>query len=205
MTEIHLVRHAQSLAQTGEAPWLDPDLSELGTRQARALGTVLGNARYALTILSPLLRARRTFELARLRTEEIRFDSRLVEVTLNRGKGYDYREILPYATPGYGEPDAVDMWTAAAGVRVASLLSELRGVRGPVLMIAHCGLLHVVRHYLSGDPIDGEPILNDFVRQQLMNNVALSTAELGATPRGDRIVEWNRTIVDLDPVSSAFL
>lgn len=205
MTEIHLVRHAQSLAQTGEAPWLDPDLSELGKRQARALGPVLGDTRYALTILSPLLRARRTFELARLRTEEIRFDSRLVEVTLNRGKGYDYREILPYSTPGYGAPDTVDMWNAAAGVRVASLLSELRGTVGPVLIIAHCGLLHVVRHYLNGDPIDGEPILNDFVRQQLMNNVALSTAELGATPRGDRIVEWNRTIVDLDPVSSVYL
>ena len=205
MTELTLLRHAQSKAQTGEQPWLDPDLSEFGQRQARSLNNAFSDRRFKLAVISPLLRTRRTFELARIRAERIQFDSRLVEVTLNRGRGYDYRTILPYPTPGYGEPDVAEMWTSAAGIRVASLLAELRGRTESVLLVGHCGIFHVMRLYLSGDPIDGEPVVDESVRSKLMDNAAISTAELGTTPRGDRIVEWNRPAIDRSAVASGFL
>ncbi len=205
-TELTLIRHAQSKAQTGEQAWLDPELSDLGRQQARRVAGFFSGTQYDLAIVSPLRRARTTFELARIRAHEIRFDSRLVEVTLGRGPGYDYREILPYTTPTYGTADAADMWNAPAGVRAASLLSELRGFPGRVIMVGHCGIFHVVRAYLSGDPIEGEPVFTEELRSILMDNVALSTAEVGVSPRKDRILEWNRPILSQQGASrSAFV
>ncbi len=195
MTELTLIRHAQSRAQTGEEPWLDPDLTPLGQRQARAAATYFSGNRFDLTIVSPLLRARKTFELMRVRTTEIQFDARLVEVTLNRGPGYDYRALLPYLTPSYGRPDQSDMWLAPAGRRVASLLAELRGFPGRVLMVGHCGTFHVIRHYLLGDPIDGEPMFDRAARALIMDNVALTTARLGASPRHDAVLQWNQPLL----------
>lgn len=206
ITELTMIRHAQSKAQTGEQPWLDPELSDLGLHQARRVAGFFSGRQYDLAIVSPLLRARTTFELARIRARKIRFDSRLVEVTLGRGPGYDYREILPYKTPTYGTPDDADMWNLPAGVRVASLLSELRGTPGRVIMVGHCGIFHVLRAYLNGDPIEGEPMFTEELRPILMDNVGLSTAELGASPRKDRILQWNRPILsELGASRSAFV
>lgn len=206
ITELTMIRHAQSKAQTGEQSWLDPELSDLGDRQARHVAAFFSDKQYDLAIVSPLRRARTTFELARIRARTIRFDSRLVEATLGRGPGYDYREILPYTTPEYGESDSADMWNAPAGVRVASLLSELRGTDGRVILVGHCGIFHVIRAYLCGDPIEGEPVFTEELRPLLMDNVALSTAELGTSPRKDRIMEWNRPILSELRVSrSAFV
>ncbi len=191
--ELHAIRHAESTAQTGEGDWLDPDLTALGERQARAAADYFSDKKYELALVSPVRRARRTFELASPWADHARFDSRLVECTLDRGPGYDYREILPYPTPGSAEADSADMWTAPAGERIASLLQELRGLPlERVLLVAHNGILNVLRSHITGSPILGEPGFDDLVGEYQTKNTGIHGFSVGAGPADDRLLFWNR-------------
>lgn len=191
--ELQAIRHAQSTAQTGGDDWLDPDLTALGERQARAAADYFSDKEFDLALISPLRRARRTFELASPKAGHARFDSRLVECTLDRGPGYDYREILPYSTPGSAEADTEDMWTAPAGERIASLLQELRGLSlERVLLVAHNGILNVLRSHIAGSPIPGEPGLDDLLRAHQTDNTGVHGFFIGVTPAEDRLLFWNR-------------
>ncbi len=80
--EVWLLRHGESLAQTGEENGLDTGLSEFGKRQARAAGAFLKDLCFDLVLVSPLKRAEETFFSAReagLFCTEACCDSRLVE------------------------------------------------------------------------------------------------------------------------------
>ena len=198
MKTLHIVRHGQSLNQTGQAPWADPDLSTEGVRQARSLSHFFSNREYDLVISSPLTRARRTFRLSGARGRRVEFDSRLVECTLGRGGEYDYRTLLPYSTPNYGEPDRADMWTLPSGERIRSLLWELRDrPEEHILMFGHCGIFYVLLRHIQGDRFHGEPVIDSEVRSILMDNTALSVLALGARPEDDRVVEWNQHVGDV--------
>lgn len=191
--ELHAIRHAESTAQTGEGDWLDPDLSPFGERQARAAAAYFSDKAYDLVLVSPLRRARRTFELASPRADETRFDSRLVECTLDRGPGYDYRELLPYPTPPSAEADSADLWTAPAGERIGSLLQELRGLPlERVLLVAHNGILNVLRSHIAGTPILGEPGFDELVGAYQTDNTGIHGFFVGRSSAEDRLHFWNR-------------
>jgi broad specificity phosphatase PhoE len=191
--ELQAIRHAESTAQTGEGDWLDPDLTAFGERQARDAADYFSDKEFDLALVSPLRRARRTFELASPRADHARFDSRLVECTLDRGPGYDYREILPYPTPGSADADTADMWTAPAGERIASLLQELRGLPlERVLLVAHNGILNVLRSHITGSPILGEPGFDDLVGAYQTKNTGIHGFYVGAGFADDRLLFWNR-------------
>lgn len=191
--ELYGIRHAESTAQTGEGDWLDPDLSAFGDRQARASADYFSDKKYDLVLVSPLRRARRTFELLSPKADHARFDSRLVECTLDRGPGYDYRELLPYPTPGTAEADTADKWTAPAGERIASLLRDLRGLPvARVLLVAHNGILNVLRSHIAGRPIFGEPGFEDLVGAYQTDNTGIHGFIVGEVPTEDRLLFWNR-------------
>ena len=191
--DLYAMRHAESMAQTGEAEWLDPDLSALGETQARRAASYFQQLRFELILLSPLRRARRTYELSRPLGNVVRFDSRLVECTLDRGPGYDYRELLPYQTPDYAEADAGDMWTAPAGQRVASLLTDLRFLESRrVLLIAHNGLLNVLRSHVIGKPITGEPSVHMPGDGLRTDNAGICRFSIGSGSHEDKVIFWNR-------------
>jgi len=195
MKTVHLFRHGQSQGQTGEGPWLDPVLTELGQQQARNLREFFTGRTFDHIIVSPLTRARRTFELSKAESRDVRFDSRLVECTLDRGPGFDYREILPYETPEYGRPDEADMWTAPAGKRVSSFFEFVRSLPGKeIALFAHCGLFYVMRLYAVGKPIEGEPSFTAREAALLMDNVGHSVVEVGDRQGEDSLVTWDENV-----------
>lgn len=196
--DLYAMRHAESMAQTGEAEWLDPDLSAFGEEQARAATSYFQDRSFDLILLSPLRRARRTYELSGPRAKTVRFDSRLVECTLDRGPGYDYRELLPYDTPDYAEADQSDMWTVPAGQRVASLLTDLRQLtNNSVLLVAHNGFLNVLRSHIIGRPIMGEPSVHMPLDGLPTDNTGISRFLIDPSQQGDRVIFWNQPTTTL--------
>ncbi|MFF9688201.1 histidine phosphatase family protein [Streptomyces sp. NPDC014623] len=73
MGELLLIRHGETeWSRSGQhTSHTDLPLTELGERQARALVPVLAERSVGLTLVSPLLRARRTAELAGLRAPRV--------------------------------------------------------------------------------------------------------------------------------------
>ncbi len=192
MKTIYVIRHGQSRAQTGEEPWLDPALTEHGIRQAEQLRNAFTGRTFDHIRISPLQRARETFRLSGASGADVRFDSRLVECTLDRGPGFDYREALPYVTPPLAEPDRADMWNRPSGDRVRSLLDELRSLPGSeILMFGHCGLFAVLRWQIVGEPVEREPDFSGENRRFLIANTAMGVIRLGDSDAEDRLVAWN--------------
>lgn len=62
MGELILIRHGETeWSRSGQhTSWTDLPLTDLGERQARALVPLLAEREIGLTLVSPLLRARRT-------------------------------------------------------------------------------------------------------------------------------------------------
>jgi len=75
--DLWLIRHAESLGNL-DGTQADTDLSARGFEQASALGRALASRRFDATWSSPLIRARRTLELA-LPDSAPRVDARLSE------------------------------------------------------------------------------------------------------------------------------
>ena len=96
---IWLVRHAQSKSQTGETEdWLDPELSELGIKQAQRLAEPLSKLDLDLVLVSPMKRGWQTYEQAKIPAGKAEFDSRLIEG--NWGAPDAYAGYVPEARPG---------------------------------------------------------------------------------------------------------
>ena len=137
MKEIYLVRHAQSKSQTGEdSDCLNPELSDLGRRQAQRLAKRLDGIEFDRVCLSPLRRAWQTFQFAQISAPKIEFDSRAIEIYGG------YQTILPLDLPDFAQPDRHDAWLDTGRDRAASLMGEL--VDAPeqrILVIAHAGIL----------------------------------------------------------------
>ena len=104
---IWLVRHGQSRSQTGESDdHLDPELSDLGVEQARRLVAPLRELPLDAVLISPLRRARQTWQLSQVEADHVEFDSRLIES--DWGLPDRYAPILPVTTPDIALPDRQD-------------------------------------------------------------------------------------------------
>ena len=198
--KIWLLRHAESKAQTEEEYGLDTGLSKRGVKQAGRLKNVFRDLRFDKVYVSPLKRARETFEHSGIKGRDIEFDSRIVEEL----PGDAYSSILPYsALPEYGTADSHDAWLTNARQRAVSFLNELHMIRARhVLVLSHGGFLnHLLAAFL---PEHGIELFENFKYCQ-MCNAGISVLYVGPNIKYDTLLSWNdvRHVHDLisDPLA----
>ncbi|SNR69049.1 histidine phosphatase family protein [Actinomadura mexicana] len=154
MGELILVRH-------GETEWsrarrhtgrTDLPLTPRGEEQARALRGALDGRTFARTLVSPAERARRTAELAGLRTDEI--DPDLWEWDYGGYEGVSTRAIRE-ERPGWflwddgvvpGDADHPGETVEQVGARADAVLGRARALlaAGDVALVAHGHVLRVL-------------------------------------------------------------
>ena len=103
MKQIWLVRHGESKAQSGEdSDGCDPELSDLGRKQAKRLIAPLRDIIFDQILVSPLKRAWQTFEFSLAKGRRVEYDSRVVEADWESSGFYD--RILPLDHAGMVSP-----------------------------------------------------------------------------------------------------
>lgn len=143
-----LVRHGETplnLAQRigGRS---DVPLTARGEEQARAASALLMRQRWSCIAVSPLLRARRTAELA-LPGQPVTLVDDLRERDWGDMEGMPIASQPPYEqTPPNGES-----WQAFCD-RVTSALNLLLTVHDTPLLVAHSGIFRVINLYATGTP-----------------------------------------------------
>jgi broad specificity phosphatase PhoE len=143
---IYLCRHGDT-AWSGErrlAGRTDLPLTEQGEQNARQLGERLKSIQFDRVISSPLLRARRTAELAGFADAVI--DPRLIEMNFGQYDGRTREEIIR-ERPGWtylrdGSPGGET--AADLGRRADAVLSDLLGRKETVLIFGHSVILRVL-------------------------------------------------------------
>lgn len=143
--EVWMLRHGETLAQTGAEYSLDPGLSSKGILQARAAGELLRNTHFDLILLSPLKRCLETYCHAQntgLRGEELFYDTRIVENALPD----TYTSLLPYDFFPGPEEDTHNAWNLSSEKRVVALRGDFaqmfeKNVRR-LLLISHGAFLN---------------------------------------------------------------
>ncbi|MFA6290729.1 MAG: histidine phosphatase family protein [Victivallales bacterium] len=199
--KIWLLRHAESKAQTEEEYGFDTGLSERGLKQAQRLEKVFGSLTFDKIYLSPLKRARETFEHSGITGCNIEFDSRIVEEL----PGNAYSSILPYpALPGYGSADSHNAWLTGARQRAICFLDELHAIKARhVLVLSHGGFFnHLLTAFL---PQHGIELFENFKHCQT-SNAGISVLYVGPNIKYDSLLSWNdiRHVHDLivsDPLA----
>ncbi|MCT7351533.1 histidine phosphatase family protein [Streptomyces sp. 15-116A] len=166
MTTFVLVRHGETAwhAENRYAGRTDVPLTELGRRQAAALGTWAAGQRLDAVLCSPLSRARLTAEPAATALGLTPWvDERLYEVDFGRGDGLTRAEMaeafpeelaafladpVTHHLPGGEDP-------VAAADRAIECLEEVarKLPDGRVLVVAHSTLLRLVLCKLLGIPL----------------------------------------------------
>jgi broad specificity phosphatase PhoE len=144
---IYLVRHGDT-AWSGErrlAGRTDLPLTEQGERNAVQLGERLKSVHFDRVIVSPLLRARQTAELAGFAGMAV-VDPRMIEMNFGEYDGKTRDEIIR-VRPGWtylrdGCPGGET--AAAVGRRADAILADLRGQRQTVLLFGHSVILRVL-------------------------------------------------------------
>ena len=164
MNRVVLLRHGETAwsverRHTGRT---DLPLTGDGEQQARHAGRLLAGHRFALVLVSPLQRARRTAELAGL--HDLVADDRLVEWDYGAYEGMTTAEIRETAGPDWS------IWTAAippgatpgeslddVAVRAKAALQRIGEAldRGDVAVAAHGHLLRVLTACWLGLPASG--------------------------------------------------
>ena len=147
LPEVFLARH-------GETEWTitgqhtgrsDIPLTERGERNARSLGDRLKGATFAQVVVSPLVRARRTCELAGFGSTAV-FDPDLMEWDYGDYDGKTSAEIrrdrpdwnlFVDGCPGGETAEQV-------GLRADRVIARLRAVEGNVLVFSHSHLLRIL-------------------------------------------------------------
>ncbi|OGV51105.1 MAG: hypothetical protein A2X49_00285 [Lentisphaerae bacterium GWF2_52_8] len=185
---IWLVRHAESKAQTGEELSFDSNLSEHGLSQARKLKPVLEGVAFDRIFLSPLRRARQTFEAAELARRNVVFDSRLIEELPAKS----YETLMPYeALPSYGEPDQHGAWMTPLLPRINRFVKDLPSVSGKnILLLTHAGALSAFLNvfFCRACPL---PISYQHMKLCSMANAAISLLQISSNGEPDRLIIWN--------------
>ena len=147
LARVYLVRHGEtewSLSRqlTGRA---DISLTARGEQDARALAPQLREIRFAQVLVSPLLRARQTANLAGFGARA-QPDPDLMEWDYGTYQGRRAAEIQ-VERPGWnlfehGCPEGETL--SAVGERADKVVQSLRAVAGDVLVFAHRDILRVV-------------------------------------------------------------
>ncbi|WP_028464661.1 histidine phosphatase family protein [Nisaea denitrificans] len=168
MGRIFLIRH-------GETVWnrlgrlqgqLDSPLTLTGVRQAEAHGRKLGEMLGATAlpvIASPLGRTRQTTAIicdtADLPYEAVRFDERLMEITLGEHDGYHGWDALDRDFPEHAVARQADPWhyqhpggesTEMVRHRLIPVMNELRSAETPHIVIAHGVVNKIMRGIYLG-------------------------------------------------------
>ena len=166
LNDLWLVRHGEtawtvSRQHTGST---DIPLTENGERAAAGLAPRLARERFALVLCSPLLRARRTAELAGFGDGRAVLDPDLRELDYGDYEGLTTAEIRAQR-PGW------DLWrdgcpggetVGDVAVRAARAIARARAAGGPVLIVAHGHLLRTLAAVaLELDPNAGRHLVLD--------------------------------------------
>jgi alpha-ribazole phosphatase len=182
-----LLRHGESKAQTEEEFSFDSNLSDIGREQSRKAGELLKQVDFDRIYLSPLKRARQTFEETGIPKDKVFWDSRLVEYLPDDG----YKAMLPYEYPDYGSADEHNAWNEDFLERINGFLSDLRALNSEnILVVGHAGVLSVlVTLFLCGyDQRFGDP----YFKYCSMANAAVSLLEFkGSYEANDKLIFWN--------------
>jgi alpha-ribazole phosphatase len=137
----------------------DLPLSAVGECQAAALGRVLGCWPDARLLCSPLLRCRRTAEIALRGRGEWLIDADLKEIDFGRGEGMTFAEIAAQ------DPATVERWAALEGdfgfpdgEKIAAFQARVAGAAvriaadpaDTVVAVTHGGVIRVlICHFLG--------------------------------------------------------
>lgn len=154
---IYLFRHGDTAwsPERRLAGRTDLPLTEQGEQSARQLGERLRGARFDHVLVSPLVRARRTAELAGFGAVAER-DDRLIEIDFGRYEGLtvaDVRRDRPgWAYLREGSPDGEG--PAELGARADAFLRDLAERTGTVALFAHSVLLRVLTARYLGLPVE---------------------------------------------------
>ncbi|MBY8888325.1 histidine phosphatase family protein [Streptomyces sp. PTM05] len=172
MGELILIRHGETeWSRSGKhTSWTDLPLTSRGEDQARSLVPLLAGRRIALTLTSPMARARRTAELAGLRDAVL--DPELHEWDYGAYEGITTVEI-------HRTRPEWDLWTdgvasgpdghpgespTQVGERADRVLkqvdaalrdADLDGEGGDVVLVAHAHILRVITARRLGLPASG--------------------------------------------------
>ena len=140
MKQIWLVRHGESLAQTGEEQdGRNPPLSDRGKEQAARLNAPLGAVTFDRILVSPLIRDCQTYELSGVDRANAEFDSRVMESEW--GNPDFYTPVLPLVVPDTAAPDRHEAYGRTAEQRAASVIEELVDADlARCLIVAHWGI-----------------------------------------------------------------
>ena len=163
---IYLVRHGETEWNRVRRyqGWSDSPLTERGLAQAEAIGRLLRrlpDAQSAELVASPIGRARHTAEIIRDRlgrSEPLRFDDRLREISLGSWDGLDRAEIAALR-PGIFDGDNYHEWYFAtpdgetyegfAG-RIAAWLAEAADL--PLIVVTHGIVTRLLRGLYASLP-----------------------------------------------------
>ena len=163
---IYLVRHGETEWNRIRRyqGWSDSPLTDAGRAQAQAIGHLLCSlpeARSAELVASPLGRARHTAEIIRQclgRSEPLRFDDRLRELSFGSWDGFTRAEIAALM-PGAFDEERRDEWYFAtpdgetyevfAG-RVGAWLAESQSGGQSLIVVTHGVVTRILRGLYAG-------------------------------------------------------
>jgi broad specificity phosphatase PhoE len=185
-SQLWLVRHGETewSASGRHTSRTDLDLTDAGVEAARSVAAKLAGTSFARVVTSPLLRARRTAELAGYPDAEVVPD--LTEWDYGDDEGrttHEIREDRPGWTVWRDGPLGGETRTDV-GARADRVVTEVRAVDAPVLAFAHGHFCRVLgARWLGLDVEDGA-------------HLALSTASvsvLGWERDVPAVLHWNHT------------
>jgi broad specificity phosphatase PhoE len=193
--DLLLVRHGETeWSRSGQhTSWTDLALTEHGEEQARSLTPLLAGRSFALTLTSPLGRARRTAELAGVTGAEPEPDLRewdyggyegITTVDIHRTRP-DWDLWTDGAVPGpEGHPGESPEQIGARVDRVLARVEKaLETDNGDVLLVAHGHVLRVLTARRLGLP----------PREGRLFQLATGTVSRLSTEHGRPVIaEWNR-------------
>jgi probable phosphoglycerate mutase len=185
-SQLWLVRH-------GETEWsengrhtsrTDLDLTEAGVEAARSVAAKLRGTSFSRVLSSPLLRARRTAELAGYPSAEVLDDLREWDYGADEGlTTAEIRESRPGWTV-WGDGPAGGETGEQVGARADRVIERVRAVDGPVLAFSHGHFSRVLgARWLGLDVTEGA-------------HLTLSTASvsvLGWEREVPALLHWNHT------------
>ena len=167
LNDLWLVRHGETewtISRQHTGSRTDLPLTPAGERDAAGLAPRLAREPFARVLVSPLLRARRTAELAGFGPDRVELDDDLRELDYGDYEGLTTAEIRE-RRPGW------DLWRdgcpggetiADVAVRAARVVTRARAADGPVLLVAHGHLLRTLAAVaLEIDPDAGRHLVLD--------------------------------------------